>query len=363
MKKMNLKRKSSLYTIIPIFFSIGVYVTITAAMYALLGNTLFYTNLYDAVQSIGVIFLGYLSDRFCRRKTALCVEWGSLVLLLIICIFPTSFWLIILSGLLYNPISIFKAALVDNFPRLSKVQLISLAFVFQIFPWCFYEKITRYSPTYLLHLAFALLLISALLTLIFFYDKRDRLSHSNDYFSLKTLVHTQGQNRFTYTILAFIPAQIVYLLADNLLDNYSQNPTYYSILSAAGLVGVFLPLLYRKTPHVSVLTITYGICMTLASIPILSLYIFSYPNIGLPIQLILFSCLSSFSLPFVYDIVLNAMNAQYRGLACGILESLYSFTSIINLAFVHFFTINLFITFFLIILLYTSSTLLQKRAE
>lgn len=348
---------------IPLFLSIAVYIYITSAMYALLQNSAFFTNWYDLLQSIGVILLGYLSDRFCRRRMALLVQIAGLILLSLIWIYPTNFWWILISGLFYNPLSILKAGLVDNFPKLSKVQLISLSFVAQIFPSCFYNKIVHSTPFTLMVTSFLFLIISTLFTLLFFYDKRDNLEHTNALFSVTDLTHKNSKRRFLYTILAFIPAQVVYLFADNLLDNYTQNPIFYSILSAASLIGAFLPLLYRRTPHTSVLTIIYGVGLSLACIPIICVYLFAYDNIGLPVQLILFSCLSSFSLPFVYDIVLNTVNASHRGLVCGILEALYSITSIINLAFVHFVEVNLLLTFLIVIFFYATSMVLQKRAE
>lgn len=357
------RKTLDLLSVLATFFAILVYVFVSIQMYIFLGSSEFYSNFYKILQAIGVLCFGYVSDRFCRRKTGLSTQFVALSASIGLLFFPKSILLILISGFFYNPLSILRASLLDNIPRMSKVQLIAWTFIIQILPFCFYNTLSLIHPLLLLKSATFLLSLSFVFSLFFFQDRRDRLSHNVLHFDIRQLVHPNVHKKFLFTLLAYVPAQCVNFFTGNLLGNFSSNSVLFSILSASGLVGASIAILYKKTPHVSLLTVLYGISVITATIPIVCIYFYNYQEVPIPIELIVFSTLSSFSLPFVYDIVLSSVNAYYRGFTCGILEALYSLTTLINFAFIYAFRTHILWSLSIILLLFLTATLTQRSAE
>jgi len=103
------------------------------------------------------------------------------------------------------------------------------------------------------------------------------------------------------------------------------------------LIGVLVGIFYRKIPHLSLLTFCFGIGVLLSVVPLITNYLVPDLNIDLPYQLMLFSNLGGFYLPFVFDVVLSATSANYRGTACGIIDLIIALASIIGVSIVVFF--------------------------
>lgn len=343
------------------FFAILVYVFISSHAYGYLENSIHESNLYNTAEALGAIFLGFLSDKFCRRKTCLYSYLIGLLLFPLAFNAHSPFILTFLFGFFFNPLPILRAGMIDNLPGLSKVQLISFSFVIQYIPWALYDKIVLLSLDTSFIIGIILLFISLTLSFLFFYDKRDnRMAHEPH---LPKLIKKGYKTCFIFTLWASFLAQVVYFFSDNLLENYAENVEFYAILSFGSLVGALIASLYKKTPHVSILTINYGINMLLAIIPFAALYIYGYKDVSIPLMFIIFGTLGGFGIPFVYDVVLNSININLRGTTCGLLDSIYSLSSLINLFIVQFLNLNLFFTLMLIPITYGISTYLQKRTE
>lgn len=355
--------KNLLFSFFPIFLVILLYVFIETQAYALLQSSVAYSNTYNILEACGAILIGFLSDKYCRRKMLLYTQVIGLVLLVLAFKTSFSFPLLLFLGFIYNPLPIVRAGLIDNIPHYSKVKLISFTFVFQFLPWCIYDKIINFKTEDAYLSTILCIAVSLLVSLFFFFDQRDSKVASINQLQIYKLIHPSAKKKFFYTLFAFLPVQLVYFFSDNLLESYSQNPQFYSIISFGSVIGALISSLYKKTPHVSVLTISYGINMLLSIIPIACLYIYNFHDISVPLQLMIFSSLSGFSLPFVYDIMLNAIDAHFRGTTCGILDWIYSISSVFNIVLVGFLSVNLFFTFAIITFFFALATLLQKKAE
>lgn len=359
----NVSYKKDVLSIFVIFFALFICIYVSIIMYIFVGRNFEATNAFTVNQALGVIFLGYISDKYCRRLTAIISQVIGLVVLLLLFYVQRNIVLILLAGFLYNPISVFISGLIDNLPHYSKVKLIALTFVAQNLPWCFYNKLILYTDDQLLFSGSVMLAISLILSWYLFHDRRDKKAHGKTYFSVGHFVHPHYLKHFKYTLIAFLPSQLVYFYLDNLLDTYSNTPEFYSILSLASVFGASFAILYKKTPHVSVLTVIYGVSTLIASVPLICLYLYQFKDVGLPSSFIIFSCLSLFSLPFVYDVILNSVNANHRGLTCGVLECLNSINSVVDTTIFEFFTINQFTTLMIVFILFLMATLIQKKAE
>lgn len=354
---------TDLLSVLTTFLAISVYVFVSLQFLILLQDSPFYSNSYRLLQAIGAIVFGFLSDRFCRRQIALLVQFVALFSSITLLFFPSNIFFIMLSGFFYNPLSIFRASLVDNIPHMSKVQLIAYSFIAQILPFSFFHKLANLHPDFLIKSSACLLILTFLASLLFFRDKRDKLTHNAIYFNTQEIVHPLQCKRFLLTFLAYSAAQSVNFFTSNLLGNYASNAILFATLSTAAILGAFVAILYKKTPHVSVLTVNYGISVLVTSIPIICIAFYNYQAVPIPLELIIFASLSSFGLPFVYDILLSSANAYYRGFTCGLLEALYSLSTIISAPIVYALRVNILPALFVILALFLTSTLIQRQSE
>lgn len=356
-------RKNDLISLIPIYLATFLYVLVSVQVYVFLQDSISKGNAYNTVQAVGAIVLGYASDKLCRRKICLFTHAAGLGLFLLMFLFPGAFFFTLLFGFAYNPLPILLAGLVDNLPGYSKVKLISFSFAVQFVPWCFYDKFVLFEKNTAIYLSFAALLISLAIVWLLFFDKRDKIHGRFFHLNFRRFIHPEAKRRFLYTVFAFFPAQLVYFFSENLIATYSENPLFYSIISLGSVIGALVSALYKKTPHASALTINYGINMILATIPIACLYIYDFKEISIPLQFMIFATLGGFGIPFVYDIILNAVDGNFRGTACGLLDFIYSASSFVNLFLFGFFNIHLLLAFSTIAVCFAISTGLQKRTE
>ncbi len=111
------------------------------------------------------------------------------------------------------------------------------------------------------------------------------------------------------------------------------------------------------------LTFCFGIGILLSVVPIITNYLVPGLNIDLPYQLMLFSNLGGFYLPFVFDVILSATSVNYRGTACGIIDLVIAIASIIGVGIVVFFNPGELLILLMSAILFLTATIVQKKGE
>jgi len=350
---------SALTTFVAILF----YVYLSAQFYVSFKDSTTQTNIYNTCEALGALAMGFLSDKFSRRTVCLFSHLVALAFLPLIMMGHGVFLCSLVVGFFFNPLPILRAGLIDNMPHFSKIKIIALSFVIQYIPWAIYDQFYGFSRFKAFFIGLVFVAISLLMCFLFFYDRRDKKLRDHRTDSFQASILPEFRRKLGYTLLASIPAQLVYFFSDNLLENFSENATFYSILSFGSLIGALIAILYKKTPHVAVLTINYGISMVLAIIPVSSIFIYHFSAISFPMMFIIFGCLGGFGVPFVYDVILNSTFVNHRGTACGVLDMLFSISSLVNSFLMTFLSFNIFWTLMVIPLFFGFSTYLQKQAE
>jgi hypothetical protein len=252
-----------------------------------------------------------------------------------------------------------RAALIDNFPRESKVKLIGLSFIAVFLPWCFFNKLIKMDPDFVLLVTIIFLAINLLFTIFVFQDRRD-LSNS---YQKKPFFIRKNRKKVLLTTLALLSGQIVFFLSDSYFEESAQNAPFFTALGIGVLLGSIISVFYRNIPHISLLTVCYGIGLIFSLLSVLTASILSSPDGSLATQIMLFSILGGFYLPFVFDVILSSVSSNYRGVACGILEVIISISALLGLGMVILFNPNEREILFLMTLLFLMSTILQKRSE
>lgn len=352
------------FSLIPILFSIGVYVFVTDQVYVWTNENVGLVNTFSAAMSIGSILMGFLSDSFSRRTMLLLVHLLGAIFLTLYYFHPASSFAIFALGLIYNPLSIVRANLIDNLTSASKIKLISLSFIVQFFPetlFYLYSKIPRYES---LIFSLGALFTSLSIGLIFFFDRRDFKIKKEKNSLLKIAFFLPlASKKALLTFAAFIPTQIAYFISDNLLEVYSLNPLYYSILSFGSLIGACMSILYKKTPHEAILTVAYGLSLAISALPVGAIYFYQYDSLDIPFMFVVLGSLLGFYIPFVYDIILHFVEKHYRGTACGILDFAFSGSSLITLVLFKELSKNLNIALLIVAVLFMLAVTLQRLSE
>lgn len=306
--------------------------------------------------------MGFLSDYFCRRKTLLLLHVLAPILLIWAYFFSGTILPIVLFGFIYSPLAIVRANLIDNTKEHSRIKLLSLSFIIQFFPETLTFLFHNLEKMESLLWSLGLLIFSFLVGLFFFFDRRDK-EIKQETFSKKVSFMIPHHFSGFLTFLAFIPVQIAYFISDNLLEVFSLSPLYYSLLSFGSLVGASVSSIYRKTPHISVLTIAYGFAFLISLLPISAKYLYGYNQLDLPFLFVMMGSLVGFYLPFVYDVILRFSNKVYRGTICGAIDFIYSGASLVTLFIFKPLSHHLFASLALVVFCFGVALIFQKAAE
>lgn len=313
---------------IPALLMISAFEVVSIQVYSL-PSTADYFLIWILSLAVSGLYLGFLSDRYSRKGCLLFTLFAGFSIVLSITYFGVTPWLILLLGLTFNPTPISRASIIDNFPHVSKVQLIVITFIAQFIPWCFFAFLSEIQHAAFTEIVLPCLIVSAIL-FIFFKDNRDLKTHTLD---SRKIIHPGNRTKVYLTFSALLIAQVVFFLSDSFLEFQPAHTKLYSSLGIGSLAGTLLGLLYRKTPHLSVLTLSYGMGFLFSVVPLLSVLFLDLDSLDFSYQTMLVGNLGGFYLPFVYDAILSATSPSYRGTLCGSIELLISIASVISIAF------------------------------
>lgn len=313
-------------------------------------------------QAIGGLVLGYLSDKFCRKKMLLFTLLCGIIFLPFLFWQGFTVWWIGVLGIGFSPSPIARAALVDNFPFESKVKLMSWTFVAQFVPWVFYLWIGIIDLELIFWISWIGVMVVCGLSKLFFEDKRDMKQKDHD-ISIKDLVHRDRRRKVTITLTALFSAQIVFFLTDSYFEEFSSNGGLYSALGFGSLIGAIMALFYKKTPHISMITTMYGAGFLISIMPVASIVFFNIEGVNVRYQLMVFSNLGGFYLPFIYDIILSNLSSKVRGTACGVIDLVISLSSLIGLSTILFINPNELTVVLLTTILFLIALIIQKQGE
>ena len=232
--------------LIPAILSISLFEIIAIEVYL---NTPIYDSkikffLWRSAQAVGGFILGWLSDKFCRKKILVITQvLGVLILPFLwqnFAVFP-----LFLIGFLFNPSPVARAALIDNFPKESKAKLISITYIAQFIPWCFYLTITAFSSMEVLIASLIALLGNAAISHLFFEDRKDKSQKPHTEIT-ESFIHKKSSKRAFYTLSALFPGQLVFFISDTFFENLASSAGLFSALGIGSLIGVLGAIFYKK---------------------------------------------------------------------------------------------------------------------
>lgn len=347
-------------TILPTFLTLAIaeFTRIIIFLITIRVNHMWF-YLFIFGQMFGSLILGFLSDVICRKIIMMLSLILGLAFLSMIFFFPFIPLLYLLFGIVFNPSPIARASLLDNFSNVNKVKLLSLSIIAQWGQWVFAVAISKFLSNQLVYFNAALLLFGFLAVWAFFYDKRDeKPNHSKPI----TLIHKDQKIKFYTTAIAFCITQIIIYLAASIIQ-VGLNTKIHYLDSFGALLGPAFAILYRRTPHFSVLSVSYGVLFYYMCIPLLSKYIFNYQDVNAVFQIAIVANVVFFYLPFVFDILLSTTNASFRGVICALLAAILSFSAICSFLLIKIAKITVDSSLILFPITFLIAVIIQKYAE
>lgn len=349
-------------SLIAVFAIIFLYVICLNSVYVWYVRSISDVNLYITSTAFGAIIVGFIADKWKRRYTLILSFCLSLPLLFAV-YWIHSTYLLIAIGIILNPLPIVRATLIDNLHDYSKIRLIAMSFAVQFIPAALYARIYALHHSFQsFYLALASLILMLFFALVLFHDDMDTRSIKSEN-NWHSFFQSEFKKRGFYTLLAYIPTQFVFLLADSSLELSKENPLVWSTLGGGVIVGALIAMLYKKTPHTSVLTISYGLSFVASVVPIIGVFLYDIAIQDPTLQMIIYSAEMGFYLPFVYDVILRAVRKSYRSTACGVIDFISCIAYFTSLLYFDFFKVEVSFILFAISICFFMSIFLQKAAE
>ncbi len=286
--------------------------------------------LWIGCQAIGGIFLGYIADRFSRKNTLITIQIiGGLLLLISFQINFKEIGIVFL-GLFFSPSPIARAILLDKFVELSKVQLLAITFIAQFIPWCFYIKIQELGEVNIIALTTILLMLNALLSYLFLDTEKKRTFEVSP-FKPHHLIFKHKRMQLYVSLIAFLCGQICFFIVDSFFEVRQANANLFANLGIGSLIGSIVAIFYTRLPHFALLTVCYSVGFIISLDLFITGYFLEYPTEN---QLVFFSIMGGYYLPFIFDAVLSATHKEYHGTVCSIVDAMTSISATLGVLFI-----------------------------
>lgn len=283
-------------------------------------KTTAYHIIWLFLQLVPGFALAYLSDRNKRKKILIISQCLGIIGIILLAKFGFNPWVLAFVAITFNPTPIARAAFIDNYPQHSILKLISITFLAQWIPWTFINYIPKIDYTIVLYILLAVQSLNTVLSFLFFKDKYDYVNHDEKHpYPWEILIRKKA---ILYTIVAFILAELTFYLVWLFLENHPRMHSWLSITTLATLIGICIALLYKHIPHMSIITLLYGIG---AGFMLVSFVIcLSYPSSSCDNRLINsiinYSVVGGIYLPFVADAVITMSGEKHKAIGAAFIE-------------------------------------------
>lgn len=364
-----------IFTLVPALFAIFLGDSLLVFIYKNLGKDSISIELFIYTTAEGVFawILGKLVDIWSRKGVLIIIH-----ILTSICLFflylnenalENYYYLALIASVIFIPSPAARSYIIDQYRsnifnykylQLTTTRLIGISWIFQYLPWVFFIFLSYLSKkTYI-----ALMIVGLLLNLTFiFFLFKDKHRESTVNLDESELIQFSELKNI---LLAFLFGQSVFFIAFSKSAFILKNSELFTLIGIGTMLGTIFSLFYRKIPHLSVITNSYGIGFLISLTGILVLaFTPSYESISsfvIP-QIVHIGTIGGFYLPFVYDVVISRGRSRHRGRMLAYLEITQLIASLIGISFVSFFDGDVILLFSITSLFFLISIFFQLIEE
>lgn len=334
---------------------------------------LFYTDaslpyFYIIARSMHVIpafIFAYISDKNYRKEALLISHVFGFLASIVLYIYGFGFWSVLLVSIVFNPIPVARAALLDNFPKYSPLKLMAIAFIMKGIPWVVFCVLyqNNFSFIYVENITICLFCVNILMIAFLFRDNRDLFGRSH---GVQLPYVFRGVGRQVFCILiAFILMQISIRMAWERIEFIQIDQASWMSFTQIGLIlGSASAMLYKRLPHLSIITLTYvaGVCVILLSI--LEHTFSPVDNRNSIAMVISYYCvIGGVSLPLVADVVISLFGSHRKALGAMMIDVAEALALLLAVCLAALVVSSFYQTACVMLLLFLAASVLQKHIE
>ncbi len=310
---------------------------------------------------IPTFLFSYISDLHFRKETLIICQLLGIVGGLFLSVFGFESWVLILIAMTFNPIPVARAALLDHFPRYSTVKLVSFTFLAQYIPWALYTYIEKFDYGSVVHFIVVLLALNTILTIFLF--KKDPVKNELEVKEKKNTSVMKNKNVMN-SLIAFTLAEITFFVFEAYLGYIPDGHSWLSITSFATLIGLGIAVLYTRLPHISIITLFYGIGAGMTAIACFHCFLFkSSCNNNILSSMSFYSVIGGLYLPFVTDAVIRMKGSKHRAFGSALVESADTIASFVAPLLIFLFRYDALVISIFTVLTYVVATVFQWNVE
>ncbi len=323
---------------------------------------------WSFLQIFPAFIFGFISDHNYRRKMLILSQILGVLGGAFLWIFKFEAWVIFFIGLTFNPLSVARAAMLDNYPKISALKVIAVTYIAKNIAWVLINLYSEVSFENVISYLLPVLLCNAILMYFFQKDKFEEKATTGELKNANLIKKNRSPIILTLTALS-LSETTFYILWIYLESGTGQlilntHEKWLSIIAFGTLLGTSFSMFYKKIPHFSIITILYSVGAGMIFITILcvSQFKLSYED-NLMSAMSHYCVIGGIYLPFVTDAFIELSGAKRKATGSAFSEMGDTIALFLASIFAIFLGINAFNTLISIMLLYILATVLQRYAE
>lgn len=250
--------------------------------------------LWNILQLIPAYFFGSLSDTYLRRDYLIYVQIFGFIFGLIFLIIGFKSWVVFLFAMTYNPLSVARAALLDNYKKVSSTEIISTTYIFKYLPWIFIVPLTRYPIRSVFYFLVPVLALNVLFTIFLFRDRFDTKKKMEQFEELhkeeKASFIRENKWAILLNVASFAAAETTFYLFWTYLEETPSVQNFLFLSTLLSILGLLVVLFYRRSPTISTVAKLYASLILSSIVLAIILYLFGYSPKEFLIVVMIFNC-------------------------------------------------------------------------
>lgn len=279
-----------------------------------IGNSLTLFLGWILLQGIMGIVYAKISDGNKRKLILVLVQMLGVPICMSLYFFGHSEFIPMMLVAAFNPLSVAKATMLDNFPKKPPLKIIALTYFLQFLPWGFYDIIGNVNPKTFLAIQIPILIVNSFYTLVFV----------KDHYAVGNKVsHFQAtKKRPRSTLAAIFFAEAAFYLIWAVMESKGSIPNEFATTTLGTVTGILLILWYSNKPHFSLISLFYAGCAAF----VLFGFIPTISSLSLPFA----SLFGGMYLPLVTDSMILFYGGQHKAYAASLVEFVDSLSRVLG---------------------------------
>lgn len=320
---------------------------------------------WSLLQIFPALIFGFFSDLYQRKLVLVASQIFGVLGLFFLWLGGVTFWVFLFLGFFFNPFSIVRATLLDDFSKVSALKVIAITYIVKNISWVGLELSKYYTTQALLNVLLPTLVLTLILSVAL-------LSARNSKVNSKSLIN-KNKTPILLTITALSLAETTFYLLWVYLES-GRAPTgptlqggenWLSVITVGTLLGTAFVMFYKKIPHFSIITILYGAGFGMLIVTFIFMYKFSwsYTEDTLTTTMSHYSVIGGIYLPFVADSLITLCGVKRKAVGSALSEVADALALIVASSLAIFLAQNVFHILIVIGVLYFMATIFQKAVE